>query len=726
MKPHVIKALVLTFLCLFPIFSFAQNTTYANLVIQNPQRQWEWESANLSEVTLIVKPQGIYTEVGIYFTITDHTGNWGSTTQLEAVLDFGLPEEAIVNDSWLWIDDIIVKADIIDRWTASEIYEEIVDRRQDPSILFKNSATDYQLRIYPLFGKGSRKAKINLLLPNTWSEDQVLLDLPYYLFQNGNGPIPPTTIRVVSDSTWKAPSFSSSDFSFIEKENEVLGKFYEAIIPEGNRKDPALRFNSPIEEGVFLKTYNQEGDNYYELVLLPTEVFAVDEIAPQKLMVLLHYDPANTHQSLAEILQEINKGLKQNLDENDRFNFMFTNISPEPLSPTWLPAGKEQIDSLFNTIQLEEISSFFLPELLIKGTNWVVENSDDGKVFLFANSSREIELDLANQLLKELRRIMATQNIPFYISDYQLDNFVDINISGVYYTGNAYLYTNLSRITNGAYRNHLASWFDQNNDELFAELSSKVGTMDLYTSLQNGFCFNRFNLDEQTELTNFNKPIRQVGRYNGELPFVIEVAGELDNQVFFDGVIIPKDDIDSGDIETKLAWSGEFIKKLEREVGPIGYYGSNTNNRAIYDIIDRSIQDRVLSLYTAFLALEPSQGGEPCTSCLDQSEEILVNTVEQALDSVLQVEVLPNPFQENVQINVQFRQAQERGNFQFAIFNTMGQLVKSFDGSAIQSDQYIQFNWDGTSNDGKNLAAGMYLFSIRSELGQASWRLVKL
>jgi flagellar hook assembly protein FlgD len=56
----------------------------------------------------------------------------------------------------------------------------------------------------------------------------------------------------------------------------------------------------------------------------------------------------------------------------------------------------------------------------------------------------------------------------------------------------------------------------------------------------------------------------------------------------------------------------------------------------------------------------------------------------------------------------------------------MGQLVKSFDGSAIQSDQYIQFNWDGTSNDGKNLAAGMYLFSIRSELGQASWRLVKL
>lgn len=721
MKPPILQTVVLALLFVLPSASFSQYSGYANLILQNPQG-WQQEAVNFSEVTMVVRPKGIYTEVGLYLTITDDTGNWDSSTQLEAILNFGLPADAIVNDSWLWIDDIVVQADIIDRWTASDIYEAIVDRRQDPSILFKNSETDYQLRIYPLFGTQSRKVKINLLLPNTWTEEQVLLQLPYYLFQNGNGPIPPLTIRVVSDSVWKAPRFENSNFSFVEAENEVLGKFYESTLPAANTDAPLIRFDSPMREGVYLKTFEEKNNHYYELVLLPSQLFAAQDIPPRKLMVLVHYDPANTSMSLETLLTKINQQLKQHLRPIDEFNLMFSYVSPSPLASEWIPAEDAQIDSLFQTIPLEAISSFFLPELLIKGTEWVVDHSDNGKIFLFANSNRENELDLANQLIKELRSITEDQNVPFYISDYQADNWVDTYFGGAHYQGNEYLYSNLTKISNGASQSLIDGFFEENNNVLFADLSSMVGTMDLYTSLQDGFCFNRFNLDKQTELTNFNTPIRQVGRYLGNFPFVVEIAGELEEQVFFDGVSIPEVAIETGDIETQLAWSGERIKKLEQETNTAGYY---PDNRLIYDIIEESIQRRILSLYTAFLALEPSQGGVPCDACLDESESILVATAEAQLDSLFNVEILPNPFRERVHINVQFKTEQRAADFQFAVYNTMGQLVRSFEPDMANARHHIQLQWDGQNQSGQSLGSGMYLFTISSPRGRQSWRLVK-
>lgn len=727
MKPLFTKPLFFAFFCLLSFFSSAQNDGSAYLQLFDPQQSWNREPVYYSEVTLVVRPQGLYTEVGFYFTLSDESGNWSTGTQLEATMEFTLPEEAIVNDSWLWIEDDIVKAEIIDRWTASNIYEEIVDRRQDPSILFKNTATNYLLRIYPLLANSSRKAKINFLLPNRWSKDQVLAELPYHLFQNTGLPIPEVTIRVFSDSTWLEPAFPNADFSFSKRETEALGTFYEAILPAEDRTAPAIAFASPAKDGIFLKASNQEDDHYYELLILPEEAFAINESSQNDVLVLLQYDPNNTYKSVEALLQEIQIQLKQNLDSKDRFNLIFSNITPEPMAADWLPATDEKIDSIFNLIQPDQISSFFLPELMIKGTNWLINHSTDGKILLFTDSNREYDLDISNELIRELQSVLDMQNVPIYIHDFQTENFTYVNISGVNYLGNGYLYSNLARITNGAFRqNFNCCEFDQNNEELFAEISSLTGTMDLYTSLDNGFCFNRFFLNEQNGLVNFNRPIRQVGRFNGDFPFIIEIAGELNGEVFFDGNSIPAEYIIQKDESPRLIWSGEYIKKLEKEASPNGYYGYSRDAKGIYDVIDRSLQDRILSLYTAFLALEPSRGGEPCPQCIDESQEVLVNTTDNGLDSVLQVEITPNPFRENVQLQIQFRHAQDATDFQFEIYNAMGQLVRSFQPTLTGSEFHIQLDWNGTDQNGQELSAGMYIFTIKSKEGQASYRLVKI
>ena len=107
---------------------FTQLFAQTNLTVSDPQRAWRIDQGVVEEATFEVHPQGIYTAIDMYLTFSAKGLGYQNSDTLEVVLDFELPGGSIMIDSWLWIDDIIVKADILDRWTASGIYEEIVGK----------------------------------------------------------------------------------------------------------------------------------------------------------------------------------------------------------------------------------------------------------------------------------------------------------------------------------------------------------------------------------------------------------------------------------------------------------------------------------------------------------------------------------------------------------------------------------------------------------------------
>jgi len=109
------------------------------LSVSDPRNSWEWSPGWVESMTVTVHPKGIYSEVGLYLEFSAGSMFEKSDT-LEIVYKFTLPPNALVVDSWLWIEDSIVQAEIRDRWTASAIYEGIVQRRRDPSILNPNRA----------------------------------------------------------------------------------------------------------------------------------------------------------------------------------------------------------------------------------------------------------------------------------------------------------------------------------------------------------------------------------------------------------------------------------------------------------------------------------------------------------------------------------------------------------------------------------------------------------
>lgn len=713
---------------LCPTFTFSQSIDNANLRILDPQLPWYSFQGNVDQFDLTIKPGGLYTEVGVFMNISDRGSNIGPGTNLEAVMQFSLPEDVIVNDSWLWVNDTIIRADIIDRWTATNIYEEIVDRNQDPSILYKNTSRDYELRIFPLPSTTSRRVKLNFLMPNEWTTEQVMTALPFHLANSSLNPPENPRIRVWVDETWKNPALLDDSRQWTYVDDPDLGTFYETnLLNYSTTKRYTIVFDSPMENGVFLQSFENEDEGYYHLAFLPSKAFQLVGTVSRDVLVLLHYNRTNARiYSAEDVLQVARQNLKEYLQPTDRFNIITTDFNPKALSQDWLPATALTIDSVFNQLSGSDIGNYNLPALLAEGVKLIKSSENSGRIMLFANSDQEGDVEISNQLLEDLRALMGAEVVPFYITDFQDRNYEQYWANNRRFSGNEYLYTNLSLMTQGAHEGLLpcCRTLEEIADNLFEEATARIGTMDLYTTLQNGFCYNRYNLFDKGEFVNLDKPVLQIGKYKGEFPFVVEAAGEFNDEVYLDALSVAKSATKIGDENTQIGWTGNYLQQLEKETAPNGFYGGTTDKRIVAEIIDRSLRERILSLYTAFIALEPRLGGEPCLTCQDESG-VTVATENNLLDSLVQVEILPNPFRERVNINIQFRSAQETADYQFSIFNNIGQEIKRFEmGSTIKSEQ-LSLEWDGSNFNNANSPAGIYHFVIQSPAGRHTVKLVK-
>ncbi len=722
------QTMVWALMVLCPILTFSQSTNYANLQVLNPQSRWVSFQGNVDQFDLTIKPGGLYTEVGVFMNISDRGSNLGAGTNLEAVMNFSLPEDVIVNDSWLWVNDTIIRAEIIDRWTATNIYEEIVDRNQDPSILYKNTARDYQLRIFPLPSTTFRRVKLNFLMPNDWTAEQVMTALPFHLANSSRSLPENPSIRVWVDDTWQNPGLLGDSRQWTYVEHPDLGTFYETNLSNYSRtKQYTIAFDTPMKDGVFLQSFENEDEGYYHLAFLPSKAFQLVGSASRDVLVLLHYNRTNARNNTVEdVLQVARQNLKEYLQPSDRFNIITADFDPQALSSDWLPATAQTIDSVFNRLSGSDIANYNLPGLLAEGIKLMKSSENAGRIMLFANSDQEGDIEISNQLLDDLRELMGEQVVPFYITDFQDRNHKQYWANNRRFNGNEYLYTNLSLLTQGAHESLFTCCrtLDEITDNLFEEAMARIGTMDLYTTLQNGFCYNRYNLFDSGEFVNLDKPILQIGKYKGDFPFVVEAAGEYNDEVYLDALSVAKSETKLGDINTQIGWTGNYLQQLEKEASPNGFFSGSMDNKIVAEVIDRSLSERILSLYTAFIALEPRLGGEPCVTCQDESG-VTVNTENKLLDSLLQVEILPNPFRERVNINIQFRSAQETADYQFSVFNNVGQEIKRFEiGSTVKSQQ-LSLEWDGTNFNHADSPAGIYHFVIQSPAGRHTVKLVK-
>ncbi|MBK6834012.1 MAG: hypothetical protein IPG89_06960 [Bacteroidetes bacterium] len=507
------------------------------LRVGNPRFSWYTYQGTIEEATLSIKPKGIYYQYDLYLTFSARGTSYTSNDSLEVVFNFDLPENSIINDSWLWLNDsTIIKARIMDKWSATAIYEGIVARRQDPSLLTKTSNTHYELRVFPMAGGTTRKVKISYLVAADWNKKNVSAKLPTELLTTSLNTVPKLSVITWPGAEWQNPQIVGyPTFNFNQQyTNAQFGNYrYTEITSSYYNSSLSFSYNSPMVNGVYLNKYQDLSENYYQMVLLPSEI--ITNVPKKKVVFLVDYDETKTNVTKTNLLNELKNKLINQLSVSDSFNLMYSNFVIKKASLNWIPGDSISIENAFATLtnQLADYSN--LSPLIGEGISFIGSHGNSGKIMLLSDADQYGSSSVANNLVNDIVGSM-NPDIPFYIADFQNLNYSNNYINGRYYYGNEYFYSNLSTITQGSYFRTFNYYYygtSSNNYTVsdvinlnFDELSGIISAFNLYTSMTGGYCHSRYNLNAQSNTAYLNKPILQTGKYIGTFPFSVIVSGD--------------------------------------------------------------------------------------------------------------------------------------------------------------------------------------------------------
>lgn len=690
---------------------------YFNLTVGDPRSSWWTYTGTINEAKLSVKPKGLFMEYGLYLTFSANGSYFSGTDTLEVVLDFDLPEKAIITDSWLWIGENISKAKIMDQWTATMIYEDIVKRRRDPSILYKINQTQYRLRIFPMAGTDSRKVKITYLMPATWNAEKVSSVIPAQIFTTSNIPMQNVEIITWDSDQWKNPLITgNSEVVFASKTNSEFGDHLSASIPYANLSgNPSIAFTSPMKNGYYLSKYEKSSEEgVYQLAVLPSHF--LDAIEYKKVAVLFDYDISNSNITKDYLFSCIKSLLLSQLNDKDSFNLIFSNLQIQRVSNNWLPADSATISNTFKNLNNPLSNYSNLVSLIGDGIEFINSSKTKGQIILITNSDQYGTNQTANPVITDLIDMMDF-NIPIHIADYQNQDFQYYWFGGRYYYGNEYFNTNLSKQSRGSYQK-----IDYNNSlynvvqNCLNHLNGQIKSFDLYSSLNNGICFGRYDLNSKSEMVYIGEPILQIGKYKGQFPFEFKLSGEYNDIIFTRDVSVDTE-ADSADFRAIDMWTGLYLQKLESEA---------VTNEVITEIINNSIKERILSLYTAFICLEDTTFY--CEKCEDEEggddDPIITDIHTKNLNKPV-LSAFPNPFDHEISITIKTEENIDLNESVFEIYDLSGALIHSFT-EYIPGDNEYTFTWDGFNSNGEEMNSGVYIFVMKTTSGIFHLKLIKI
>ncbi|MBK9248997.1 MAG: hypothetical protein IPM69_13005 [Ignavibacteria bacterium] len=707
-------------LCLISAcFVFFTEASSQSLKVQDVRQTWRQDNGSIDSAVMTVKPVGAYFEYGLYLTLSAKgTSLTNVSDTLEIQYSFDLISNSMMIDSWLWVEDTIVKAMLIDKGQATQIYEGIVNRRKDPSILTKVSSTRYDFKIFPLAGSSSRKVKISWLQPAHWSVKNVSAQLPTNLLLGSRTPLKNFRIIALEDSKWSNPSLSIQGYTL----NDVIDPFYgngkEIILKQSSFSSmPFIQFTSPLQNGFFLQCFEDSKDEgYYQLVMLTKQ--AIDVSTQKKTLFILDYDISQTTLTKKEVLSELQTALLANYSAKDSFNILLSNGDAQPIFNQWVSASSTSINEAFAGINEDQLSPYsYLQLSLPNGLQFMKDHGNSANVIVISNSDGLGNYKLANPLIQEIASI---SNLSAQINciDYSTTRRSYYQNSMSYY-GNSYLYDYLTKWSGGFYldANSPKTSLSIAISSIINSAEGSVQSLELYTTLEDGFCYGRFD-KSFSQAQRDAGIVFQIGRYYGKLPIKVRATGFYHDKPFSKEVsfaVTPE--IDSF-LMTRRIWNGNYISSLET---------SSVTNEMIKEIIDVSRRNRVLSLYTAFLALEPwlmpkdnyyfyqpekKEGGGINTSIENESFIFNSNTV--------QIKAFPNPFTSSIQLEFS-ELAPGVAVTGVEIYNSIGVLVKTFDGNVLYGKQLV---WNGDDNNGTDVASGMYSVVVRTSKGSIRFNIL--
>ena len=345
-------------------------------------------------------------------------------------------------------------------------------------------------------------------------------------------------------------------------------------------------------------------------------------------------------------------------------------------------------------------------------------------------------MDKANELMTKINQLGTLPKITV-VDFYELwANWY--TIGGRYFNGNEYFYTMLTRQSSGNYYkyNYWETSVSDKIDQAISGMNNYLGSFDLHTKLESGFCYGRYDLNAMAQSVNLGKPILQIGKYKGTGQLQVEAAAEYNGNAIYSSASFSESDF--ADSLLRKGWAGLYIASLEADW--------NWDNQHVQSIISAGLKNRVLSTYTAFLALEPglekllddpgsgtnttpstSVGGETVLSG-DGSNKTTATLMGTNQVAVLDIpyKVFPNPFYNRLHVQLAIPSTINWKTVIVEIYNATGQKIRIYNNGELIYNGFLNIEWDGRNNAGTSLGAGVYYMVIRNDQFKKDIKLVKL
>ena len=325
----------------------------------------------IDEATLIVEPHGAYVEQTLILTYGDH-GQFSGSPEVEVDHRFRLPANAVVNDLWLWINDICVRGRILSTWSARAIYDSIVQSHRDPAFLAK-AGSIFELHVYPMTSGSTRKLKLVFITPTMWLGSSAAAELPLKLLLDNNAQMKPLRIVFkVAEKVWGEPRIAELPTQAFGEWTDSAGSSFKTmdIVDVSELTGLTLGFSMQFPGGYHFTASNRHNDGtYFQFGFDPGTLFqlAVDSTAKRLLVGL---DLSGAHcKNYATLIPSVRQLLGSAAKPQDSIRLLVAGAHRVlPAHSGWMPGRTDSIDAMVTSFATsdwgQEIQAQVFPHVL--------------------------------------------------------------------------------------------------------------------------------------------------------------------------------------------------------------------------------------------------------------------------------------------------------------------------------------------------------------------------
>lgn len=270
---------------------------------------------------------------------------------LEGTYLFPLPQGASISRFSMWIDGQEMPAELLDAKKARDLYISIVQRMIDPGLLEFVGRETFQMRIFPIPARGTKKIKLSYeeILP----VDGNLMRYVYPLTTVGNGREDKLgqvswQVNIESEIPIKSVFSPTHQVNAVKEENRAVVTFSgQNVRPE---RDFVL-YVSRSDRNVDLSfaPYCKSGEDGYFLLMLSPKA-EISEINPKDVVFILDTSGSMLGKKMTQAREAL-KYCLQSMRPEDRFNIVPFATVATPYRDDLLAATPENIQAALKFVE---------------------------------------------------------------------------------------------------------------------------------------------------------------------------------------------------------------------------------------------------------------------------------------------------------------------------------------------------------------------------------------